>query len=234
MAKVDTKNVLENFKKLLMKTQVVLDKKLREKTEKQPLKKKLSKTFSSKKNLIYSCSTTITILGAKNVGKTEMIKNLTQNLAHPEKRKLPYRPSLTETYEKKISLRSKEGIVCRHDLELIDTSGQLQIKYPYIYREAIKRGEAFVVIFKINDQSTLVEAKQIIKDIENLKRNSNTPILLLGMEAVKGTSREFHRNMRNSISANNINNIVNFLGEIEKRKGIFRLSDELEVIQDQP
>ena len=51
MANVDAKNVLENFKKLLMKTQVVLDKKLRAKTEKQPLKKKIIKDILFQKEL---------------------------------------------------------------------------------------------------------------------------------------------------------------------------------------
>lgn len=131
---------------------------------------------SGKKSLTYTNSTNIAVFGASGVGKTEIINSFATSIYGST---TTFRPTITECFERRIILRSPDGTVCKHDLSILDTSGELRCDFPSVHRQAIQNSEAFVLVFALDDEDSLTELEYILQDIDAIKKTRNTPILII-------------------------------------------------------
>ena len=215
------------------------------KTPECKLKRRLSKRFSTQKKVAYKCDTMISVLGASKTGKTKLVQSIADLPMICNARKLSYRPTLTEKYSKSISLKSKNGIVCKHQIQFVDTSGKFRSCFRPMFIDTVKSSEAFIVMFSIESQSSLKEAEKIIEEIDQLKRNNNTPILLIAMKNAHTSVKQMDHETLTRISKINrglyflktmsetenfMDSIVCLLTEIERRNGINRGCDEVIVL----
>ena len=146
-----------------------------------------STTKSSKKNksLTYTNTTNIAVFGASGVGKTEIVNSFATSIYG--KSSSSFRPPnlLTECYERKIILRSQDGTVCKHELSILDTSGDLRCDFPSVHKQAIQNSEAFVLVFALDDENSLTELEYILQDIDAVKKSRNTPVLIIANKSDK-------------------------------------------------
>lgn len=173
------------------------------------------------------------MFGASCVGKTAIMKNFATSLYQDE----DYKPTLTEVYERSITLRSQDGKVCKHSLSLLDTSGKLRFDFPSMYRQAIISCEAFVLVFALDDENSLTEIEDILRDIDIIKKGFTSPILIIANKSdtveSNGQQNKLSKQLANinrgccfKTSALNqsdfTESFVYLLTEIERRKGIDR------------
>ena len=192
--------------------------------------KKMSMFLKKKQGKVYSCSTNIAILGASRVGKT----TIARSFAMHNHDGVSYRSTLCELYKRSLSLKSKDGTLCNHSIYLLDTSGELRADFPDTYRKTVESCEAFVLVFSLDDIESLIALKDILKDIDVIKKTFVTPILVVAnkkdLEIQNSPSY-----MNRQIAAINrgccfkkmdteeyLDCFVNLLTIIEKRKGIER------------
>ena len=209
------------------------------------LKRRLSMRFSTQRKVAYNCETTIAVMGDTKVGKTKMLQSLAEQPVSGNARKLSYRPTLTEKYSKSVALKSKNRIVCKHQVKLVDTSGKTRSFYRPLFIDTVKECEAFIVMFSLENEASLLEAEEIIGEIDSLKRNNNTPILLIAMKNEETSAKETDHKTLIRISKINrglyfmktmsesecyMDSLVCLLTEIERRNGIDRGCNEVTVL----
>ena len=209
----------------------------------QEVSKKLLSSKRKKKASTYKNTSNITVFGASGVGKTEIIKTFATSIYGNT---TMFRPTITESYERKIILRSQDGTVCKHELSILDTSGKLRYDFPSVHKQAIKNSEAFILVFALDDEESLNELEYILQDIDAMKKSKNTPVLLIANKSdlVDNKSFTVHR-IRNKLAYLNrglcfekcalvgedINEcFVSLLTKLEKRKGIDRSFYGVQVI----
>ena len=208
------------------------------------LSAKLSKTFLTQKRVIYQCETTVTILGECPKGKKNILSSWNRSLIVPRNEDNTYRPTLAETYNARIKLKSKDGVTCNHQINLIDTCCSIS-KYLKTYCDTLRRSEAFIIVFSLEDKNTLNSARRFIDDIDSLKRNSNTPLLVIGLanetHANVETKQNFFQDFNNvnrvlyfeksiSFEEDDCDSLVCLLKDIEKRKGIERHNEDVKIL----
>ena len=157
-----------------------------------------AKTGSSKKNksLTYTNTTNIAVFGASGVGKTEIVNSFATSIY--SKTTTSFRPHnlLTECYERKIILRSQDGTVCKHELSILDTAGDLRCDFPSVHKQAIQNCEAFVLVFALDDEDSLIELEYILQDIDAIKKSRNTPVLIIANKSDKLCPSQRQRHQR--------------------------------------
>ena len=183
-----------------------------------------SKTSKKNKSLTYTNTTNIAVFGASGVGKTEIVNTFATSIY--SKSSSSFRPPnlLTECYERKIILRSQDGTVCKHELSILDTSGDLRCDFPSVHKQAIQNSEAFVLVFALDDENSLTELEYILQDIDAVKKTKNTPVLIIANKSDKlrpsqrqkgGQSTPSNAN-KGGITSNSIFRIRNKLAHLNR------------------
>ena len=188
-----------------------------------------------KKNLTYTNTTNIAVFGASGVGKTQIINAFATSIYG----KNPvFRPTITECYERKIILRSQDGTVCKHELSILDTAGNLRYDFPSVHKQAIQNSEAFILVFSLDDEASLNEMEYILQDIYAIKKSQNTPVLIIAnksdlvnsksqsVQGIRNKLAHLNRGLcfeKSALQTDELNEcFVSLLTKLEKRKGIDR------------
>jgi len=199
------------------------------------ISKKFLSTKKKNKARTYTNSTNIAVFGASGVGKTTIINSFAKSIYG---KTTIFRPTITECYERKIILRSQDGTVCKHELSILDTAGDLRYDFQTLHKQAIQNSEAFVLVFSLDDEDSLKEMEYILQDIDSIKKSKNTPILIIANKSDLVNKKSMHlQRIRNKLAMLNrglcfeksalrtdeLNEcFVSLLTKVEKRKGIDR------------
>ena len=135
--------------------------------------------FIQGRNRKMSCSTVrkssyvfeyrITFLGAEKVGKSAIINQFTRHEFIED-----YAPT-AENHLTHVVEHDGDLCVCL----LVDTAGNDD--FPAMRKLSITKGNAFIVVYSIDDRKTYQRAKSFIQDIKSLKQNSTEiKIVLVG------------------------------------------------------
>jgi small GTP-binding protein len=111
----------------------------------------------------------VVILGAGGVGKTSLATRFVKDY-FPQQ----YVPTVEDFYEKTVTINKDFGAF----FEILDTAGSYQ--FPAMKRLTIEHGDAFILVYSLDDDSSLHEALRIQKEIMEIKRTTNVPMLLVG------------------------------------------------------
>ncbi|XP_041369771.1 ras-related protein Rap-1b-like [Gigantopelta aegis] len=122
---------------------------------------------------------TIVILGSASVGKSSLVQQFVGGQFQTS-----YKPTVEECYRRFIQL--PDGGCTR--VEILDTSGGNE--FPAMRNLRIQHGDAFVVVYAINDVTSFQNAISICNSIFEIKERSNVPIILVGNKLDLGDSRE--------------------------------------------
>ena len=194
--------------------------------------RKILKRIKKPKGIVYSCCTKIAILGTSGVGKSTITRSFSVPNDYKEKRN-SYTPTPSDIYQRTLSLKSKDGTLCNHQLFLLDTSGALRADFPDIYRKTIETCEAFVLVFSMDNSDSLKELNDILRDIDIIKKTQYTPILVVANKKDRTSKQEATMNEQianinrgccflKTSSDGYVDCFVKLLTLIEKRKGISR------------
>ena len=188
------------------------------------------KILKKRKGMVYSCRTNIAILGASGVGKSTIARSFALN----NNESVSYKPTLSELYKRNLALKSDNGIVCNHQLYLLDTSGALRTDFPDTYKKTIEICEAFVLVFSMDDTNSFTELQYILEDIDKIKKTLHTPILIvankndlvISKNAAVAKEKIAYVNrgccFQKNCTEEYVDCFVSLLTRIEKRKGIDR------------
>lgn len=113
-------------------------------------------------------SVKVVVFGSGGVGKTSLVRRYLYN-SFDEK----YEPTIEDDHRKVISYKEN---LC--DLTILDTTGTHQ--FPAMRQLAICNGDGFVIVYAIDDNLSLLEAKRLRDEIIEVKDNKEVPIVLLG------------------------------------------------------
>jgi len=207
------------------------------------LSRRFSRRFTTQKKVIYKCETSIAVFGSSKVGKTTIV----HSLADLQKfRKVSYRPTVTETHKRAITLKSKNGKICKHDVKLVDTSGKIRTDYFPTFDNTVKSCEAFIVVFSLDSEESLNEAELLVTEINRVKKSTSTPILFIATtspedcctksrpdhmtERIKKINRGLFYEKFIDDDEDFLDGFVSLLTDIERRKGIDRSFFGVEVM----
>ena len=111
----------------------------------------------------------LVVLGAGGVGKTSLVTRFVKN-EFPE----CHEPTVEDLYEKPIHLR--KGVSAF--LQVLDTAGTYQ--FPAMRRLTLQFGEAFILVYSVNDPDSLNEALKLQQEIYEAKGTEDVPMVLVG------------------------------------------------------
>ena len=117
----------------------------------------------------------IALFGSRNVGKTTIAKTLGRSLYQD----CDFKPELVELYQAEMSGPASKQ---HHKLSIFDTTGSYRKDYPSMYRKTIADCQAFILVFSLEDRSTLEEVKLVYNDILEVKQQERVPILIVANE----------------------------------------------------
>ncbi|CAF0998537.1 unnamed protein product [Adineta steineri] len=133
----------------------------------------------------------IVVLGATKVGKTCLCQQFLQ-----EKFVTDHKETVDEMYSAEIALVDRHII-----LEILDTAGIDE--FPVMRRLAIARGDAFLIVYAINDASSFDIAqrmRQLVFEIKGDLVTSPIPMLIVGNKCDLDTNiREINRDYAETI-----------------------------------
>ncbi len=110
----------------------------------------------------------IVLLGSGAVGKSCLTVRFVSNKFVEE-----YTPTLEDSYRKKINVDNEVCIV-----DIYDTAGEED--FQSVRTEYIKRGDGFLCVYSLTDQSSFDEIKDIYDEILRIKNNYRVPAVLVG------------------------------------------------------
>lgn len=84
-----------------------------------------------------------------------------------------YDPTIEDSYRKQIEV---DGRAC--DLEILDTAGVAQ--FTAMRELYIKSGKGFLLVYSVNDESSLQELLALREQVLRIKDSSNVPMVLIG------------------------------------------------------
>jgi small GTP-binding protein len=155
----------------------------------------------------------ITIIGKGVVGKTSITNRLI-NIEYPEQ----HDPTIEDKYNLVVNINSKQI-----NLEILDTAGEQD--YQNLLYSWITNGDAFILVFAINDKESFDYLLKKREKIIEIKGNKNIPIILIGNKSDLNKEREVTIEEAEKISKlwnvdyvecsaknnTNCNNIINLL-----------------------
>ncbi|KAJ3379215.1 hypothetical protein HDU92_006833 [Lobulomyces angularis] len=115
----------------------------------------------------------LVVVGSGGVGKSCLTIRFLKDEFSNE-----YDPTIEENYRKQISVDQSSATV-----NIIDTAGQQE--YTALRDQHLKDGKGFLLVFALNDKSTLEEVKQLRDQILKLKDTKKVPIVICGNKCVK-------------------------------------------------
>lgn len=111
----------------------------------------------------------VVVLGAGGVGKTSLVARFVNN-EFPEL----HTPTVEDLYEKPIHLRKGVSAL----LQVLDTAGTYQ--FPAMKKVTIQFGDAFILVYSVNDPDSLDEALKLQQEIYKAKGTEDVPMVLVG------------------------------------------------------
>ena len=215
------------------------------------LRKKLSaskKYFLNKRvrrrraqSKLFQLSTTVAVLGEPSTGKTTVCRKLTQKM-YPDGFE-----RATEYYNLDLTLIS-EGILCKHELSVHDTPGNLRETFPLLYESVLRKSDTFVLVFSLVSSRGLSAIYRTLNDLKNIKSTSVPTLIIANKSDMESKEEddikkrfELYRNATNlniQICEMNITQTwdlrhhwIPLLVDIEERHGVFRGHDPSIVIK---
>ena len=110
----------------------------------------------------------VVVLGSGGVGKSSLISRFTDDGFAEE-----YTPTVEELYETPINLSSKITAV----FDILDTAGSYT--FPAMRKLTIDEGEAFVLVYSVDDKHSLEEILKIRGEILEAKGSNAVPMILV-------------------------------------------------------
>ncbi|ODQ57246.1 hypothetical protein WICANDRAFT_97874, partial [Wickerhamomyces anomalus NRRL Y-366-8] len=110
----------------------------------------------------------IVVLGAGGVGKSSLTVQFVQGVYIDS-----YDPTIEDSYRKQIEV---DGRAC--DLEILDTAGVAQ--FTAMRELYIKSGKGFLLVYSVNDESSLQELLALREQVLRIKDSTNVPMVLIG------------------------------------------------------
>ncbi|XP_046354940.1 ras-related protein Rap-1b-like [Haliotis rufescens] len=121
----------------------------------------------------------IIFLGSEKVGKSSLIHQFMEGSFTDD-----YRPTVEESYRRMVRL--PDGNYA--NIEILDTAGQSD--FPAMRRLRIEHGNAFVVVYAVNDELSFQSAISLCRLIFSIKGRVNVPVVLVGNKLDCDTTRK--------------------------------------------
>lgn len=132
----------------------------------------------------------VVVLGAGGVGKTSLVARFVKN-EFPE----IHNPTVEDLYEKPIHLR--KGVSAF--LQVLDTAGTYQ--FPAMRRVTLQFGEAFIIVYGVNDPDSLEEALKLQQEIYEAKGTEDVPMVIVGNKCDLASTRTDEPLVRRAIAS---------------------------------
>lgn len=132
----------------------------------------------------------VVVLGAGGVGKTSLVARFVKN-EFPEN----HNPTVEDLYEKPIHLR--KGVSAF--LQVLDTAGTYQ--FPAMRRVTLQFGEAFIIVYAVNDPDSLEEALKLQQEIYEAKGTEDVPMVIVGNKCDLASTRTDEPLVRRAIAS---------------------------------
>ncbi|XP_046845422.1 GTP-binding protein Di-Ras2-like [Xenia sp. Carnegie-2017] len=143
-----------------------------------PLKKQKNLKKEGNKRSHGTIMVKVIVLGSGSVGKTNIIRRYVHNEFNAE-----HEPTTEDVYENYFtSKRNKDSIL----FKIYDTAGSDQ--FPAMKRLTITQGDAFLVLYAVDDRESFNEAKTICREVFELKSDHVKSIMLVGNKCDLPTS----------------------------------------------
>ena len=134
-----------------------------------PTKRKRSSKVKGKRSPL-TVMVKLVVLGSCGVGKTNIIRRYVHN-----EFLVDHQPTTEDMYEKYFSIKSKNESVL---FNIYDTGGSDQ--FPAMKRLVISQGQAFVVVYAINNRASFEAAKKICAEVFEVKAGQVKSIMMVG------------------------------------------------------
>ena len=118
----------------------------------------------------------VVVLGQSKVGKTALVKQYISG-EYPNH----HVATAEDMYEKHLRRDKKAGDSSVYVLRIFDTAGTLS--FPAMRKLTIKKGDAFILVYAINDAKSFEELKRLREEILSLKEEQSVPTVLIGNKA---------------------------------------------------
>ena len=105
----------------------------------------------------------VMILGAANVGKTNLIERFIHGQFTDD-----HLPTIAETYETGVFLNIGKELK-QFDMEVYDFNGSLKDDFPETYVDTILQSDGFIVVYSKDEPDSLAKVVDIVADINILK-----------------------------------------------------------------
>lgn len=137
------------------------------------------------------------MFGSGGVGKTSLVHRFLF-----DKFDNSYTATIEDDYREVITYNNH--IV---DVTVLDTSGSFQ--FPAMRRHAIQHGHGFVIVYAVDNPSSLDEARRLYREVLSYKKDDDCPIVLVGNKIDKSPSgnRIISRDTVNKILEENLMNV---------------------------
>lgn len=132
----------------------------------------------------------VVVLGAGGVGKTSLVARFVKN-EFPE----IHNPTVEDLYERPIHLR--KGVSAF--LQVLDTAGTYQ--FPAMRRVTLQFGEAFIIVYAVNDPDSLEEALKLQQEIYDAKGTEDVPMVMVGNKCDLASARTGEPLVRRAIAS---------------------------------
>ncbi|XP_069108002.1 GTP-binding protein Di-Ras1-like [Argopecten irradians] len=121
----------------------------------------------------------IVVMGTGNVGKTSVLRRYLYGSFS-----LKYTQTVEDVYDQDVSIDGELFMV-----EFLDTSGS--IEFPAMRRLAIKKANAFMLVFSIDNEESFAEMKQTWREIKQARDDyKDIPCVVVGNKLDKENYRE--------------------------------------------
>lgn len=121
----------------------------------------------------------VVVLGAAKVGKTAVIEQFLYGTFNDE-----HIATVEQLYRTEYQL--KQGQLT---FDILDTSGSFQ--FPAMKELAIKTGDAFILVFSLDDKESFEEVRQLREMILKLKNDSSIPMVVVGNKSDTSIQKRF-------------------------------------------
>ena len=123
----------------------------------------------------------IVVMGAAGVGKTCLVSQFMYDRFLSE-----YKPTVEDLHRAEYHINGN-----RLTLDILDTAGAYE--FPAMRKLSITNGDAFVLVYAIDDERSFVEVENIRQEIIQQKGDILTPIVIVGNKMDKSDERRVHR-----------------------------------------
>ncbi|XP_026856174.2 rasd family member 4 [Electrophorus electricus] len=120
----------------------------------------------------------LVFMGAAGVGKTALIQRFLQDSFEPK-----HRRTVEELHSREYEVAGVKVTV-----HIMDTSGSYA--FPAMRKLSIQNGDAFALVYSVDDPESLEAVKSLRKEILEIKEDKLTPIVVVGNKADRDGERQ--------------------------------------------